>query len=290
MNFRHILLFLSSCVAVGVAVQACDAQVDPGYSGEILATLRGSVLNVTEASSTSGPLSAGIMWYTSTPQAECAGPNAGCGFGYGGVVGDSVSVCADDCADAFSECSASKLETLTSCLMSCDPELNFFVSELEFGLCSSGTVGQSVVVTGEFPASFTLDLFQPPNEEALLADATGVQVALGTIVAFEGPANEGPEDFSETAVVGTSTMHVVVYAPVAVPESSPWGMMFGAGLEPGFHLLEIMPAQLCEDVVLVPGEFGSCGGPDRLGVATEGFETAIELELTGTDDVVWPNL
>ena len=213
---------------------ACDPQVGPDYQGEPVAEVRGRVIADENAPSNS---SVAVLWLTSSEEYECTGPTLACGFGAGGD--DSTDFeCLAACGEPI-ECNEEMLAAWQECALDCG------VLEADFSLhwepCASGAVGAQVPITGSFPASFQLELFDAPPPEALLPTADGHALAFGWIMAVEEDADlvfdfTVEEGFDE--ILGISERHVIVYADSDVPADSPWGQYLGGAITAGYHLIE----------------------------------------------------
>lgn len=75
-------------------------------------------------------------------------------------------------------------------------------------------VADSAEVSGEFPASFTLNVYHPPEEPSLLTLDAGGRVGIGFIVALPEDAALG-DAIELEQMLGVSNRHVVIYAPTA---------------------------------------------------------------------------
>ena len=54
-----------------------------------------------------------------------------------------------------------------ACVEAC-PDVDYMISDARTDLCFTGGVGQTTPAVGEFPAQFSLDILEPPPEEALI--------------------------------------------------------------------------------------------------------------------------
>jgi hypothetical protein len=97
-------------------------------------------------------------------------------------------------------------------------------------------VGQRVAVSGEFPAAFTLDLFEPPpaGSYRFSGSAYGLpdfgQAAI--VAAPPGFSFDGPPP----AVFATSEVHQVMYLSSAVVAGTPAAELFGGPIAAGYHV------------------------------------------------------
>lgn len=161
----------------------CDPQVDDDYSGEALATMRGSITN--ERSVTPPQAYAGLLWFGE-----------------------------DDSRGEGNE---------------------RFIAE-----------GESVQVSGNFPAQFELDLFAPPSDSALmhLGPPYGPE-GLTFGWAFVGVFNQAPEqiDFLSSDedfyahTLGLAENHLVIYSNMALPNGI--GDSIHGPINAGYTLMRI---------------------------------------------------
>ena len=262
---------------------ACDPQVDPDYQGEPLGTLMGNV--VSEDSSTSGAEVA-VLWFTATDDLECEGPVRECSYGFGGMEGSAFE-CAMACPEPAA-CEEDALATWESCVSECGRVVTVD-SEVSFSLCASAAVGDKVAIEGQFPASFTLDLYDAPPDVALLQSPEGGQpAALGFFVVVEPDAalEFDESNLDDGRIIGGSETHVLLYAEEAIEADSPWGRYLGSGFPAGFHVLQVIDGgKECD----LPG--GECAYyTDTLVPASDNLETEIVLHLAPFDQVEWPAL
>lgn len=271
-------LITRSCLplAAFAAALGCDPQTDPDYEGEALAEIRGSV-NVGEAEPPADS-NVAILWLTANDGDECSGPAAGCGYGVGG--GDEVDWdCFSACVEPI-ECNAEEFAAYETCVEACGAES--FGFEVTFEPCASGATGAQVPITGEFPASFKLELFDAPPENALLADDNGVRVAYGLIFAVENGAPlefDFEDDNSFDQLIGVAPKHAIVYVEDEVPADSTWSKYLGGTLTEGFHVIEALGGEIeCEPSL--PESQDTCAqNPTTLQPAPEDLDTNIELEF-----------
>lgn len=108
---------------------------------------------------------------------------------------------------------------------------------------AEGEQVQAVRVSGEFPASFSLDFFEPPQ--------TDVDVALGMIVVQKFDHESGPvqtaEDLREKDLLGLAEEYVVAYlahdvADLPGKEYAEVAEILGANAKAGYYLLQVTPA------------------------------------------------
>lgn len=102
--------------------------------------------------------------------------------------------------------------------------------------------GQKAQVQGEFPASFTLDLTEPPPAEVIAVSPDGKQkFAYGYILAKPvGATIEAVLD-GEAMPAGTASDYIVAWTNFEFETGSYAEMRFGH-LLPGFNLLKVTPA------------------------------------------------
>lgn len=108
-----------------------------------------------------------------------------------------------------------------------------------------GLFGTSAAVSGQFPAGFTLPIFTPPPDGALItAEETGQdKVGLALILAVEPGTSEGAiTDFEqvEANMLGMSEDHVLVYVDHELEPNSVWESLLGGRPSPGYHLMEVV--------------------------------------------------
>jgi hypothetical protein len=112
--------------------------------------------------------------------------------------------------------------------------------------------GESVEVSGDFPAQFQLDLFQPPPEEALddLAEENGEPLPSRVAVAMISVTDQSPEELgaiedpgSETFYehfLGIAEQYVVIYAEQPTEEFVTNFGEYIAPLDAGYNLVEVI--------------------------------------------------
>jgi hypothetical protein len=111
--------------------------------------------------------------------------------------------------------------------------------------------GTTAEVEGEFPAQFSLALYEPPPEEKLFNPADSIRfaqderpfdpavesrIALAHIVAVAKDASGNPDPYH---VLGAAEGHALLYVEEDIAEDSLGAAMFHAPLEAGYHLLEV---------------------------------------------------
>lgn len=244
----------SALLLVGV-VQGCDAQVDPGYEGEPLATLKGRVSALTSAPAEAD---VGVLWL-SDAEGQCSGPEQTCSSSSTGAYSPDAD---PDCVAAcgiMPECfEVEAIEEWVSCQQACGVEIEAS-ARVEYRACFTGGVGQTAPVTGNFPAQFSLDMLSPPPSETLLRSDTGERLSLGFIVALEpnsGPLRLGIEEDEPPAwLLGGSETHILVYAADPIAADSSWGVYLGGEYSVGYHLVRVVFGNRCGLTRLLPEDF-----------------------------------
>ena len=280
---RHLPAHLGLAAAVAVA---CSPQVDPGYSGEPLATIRGAV--TAEASATAADVA--VLWF-SNESGLCEGPSFNCSAGIGGPEGIGAEECVDaNCGASPGECTPEAQDSYAACVAACGWVWSYSPA---FELCVDSAAGERVSVSGEFPAAFTLDLYQPPPESALLVDADGLRVAYGWFIVAASDAETIALDLNEappSSIIGGTGSHVLIYAADPVPADSSWGRFLGGAYEPGFHILEVIPAETtCKPLPWGNGTYCSTTST-RYAPSPDDLDTEIGVILTAFDKIPWPGL
>jgi hypothetical protein len=179
MNSRP--LFASAlALAAAASLPACDAQTDPTYGGEPLATMHGTVTS----SDPSPPAQASVtlIWEVWTTN------------------GDTAS-------------------------------------------------GVQVPVSGDFPASFTLDLLAPPPADVLNPPPPGETAQVGT--AYIAVLPEGVEydpEMDEEDFLGAAPEHVLVYVAEDIQPGSYWESYLRSLPTAGYHLYRWKKPTAAEEV------------------------------------------
>ena len=145
------------------------------------------------------------------------------------------------------------------------------------------TIGDSVPVTGDFPAGFRLDVYRPPDEAALndytiggeYPDESRIGVAWITALR-EGQTLTG----AESEPYGIAERHVLIYLESDVRPGTSSEAMVGGPLEAGFHLM---------DVVDTADPACASEGFDCLQEAPSGFESEIEIRIDEVEQLDIPN-
>ena len=101
---------------------------------------------------------------------------------------------------------------------------------------------QRVSVTGEYPAAFQIELFEPPPEEALIDFGTDgepdeARVGLG-ILTSSYECNYLSHDIPARCVFGTAPTMALVWAEDAIQPGSRAAEVVGTTLGAGYHLLQ----------------------------------------------------
>lgn len=273
-----------------ISLAACEAQADPDYSGEPLATLRGAV----SGDAPTQPAVVGALWFQSTPEYECAGPVVSCSVSTVGGGGDGLPDiwCIDDCHDAHDSCDEENVDTLVTCLSGCGYEAEQVTATPTWSLCASGAVSETVPVTGSFPAQFTLELFAPPPAAALLQSSpTAPRGALALIVAQ--PADADPVelvfDSDDTwDLLGGAETQLLFYAADPIPADSDWGQLVGGAVGVGYHVLEVVPPETVCTPIGDDGEEVCSSGQFTLRPSPDGIDAEIDLRLAPLFDLDLP--
>ena len=138
---------------------------------------------------------------------------------------------------------------------------------------------QDVVVVGNFPAQFELDVFTPPPEGGLnSAPDDAARFGLGLIVAIpDGFFDRDYETASDVPANGVSPTHVLAYVESDLTPNSQAAKFFGAPLTAGFHLIEVTgyDGSACNEFA----------GHDCLHPAPAGFSTMIEVVIAEQTDM-----
>ena len=279
-------------------VAACDAQADPAYQGEPLGTLRGAVVGTpTEGA---GSPQVAVLWFGSTDQAECAGPEISCeaGAAFGP---DTDAACVSACGPSPAEgpaCDVDALEAYQACVEPCGAQFDYTNG---WDLCANAGIGDEVPVTGEFPSMFKLDLFAPPPDAALLTSSTGgPTAALGWILVVDDDApdtidfdNPNPawDETGIPGILGASEVYMLLYAADPIPADSGWGVLLGGAYEPGYHLASVVQGAThpllasCTD----PG-CPTYSDPDTLQLAPADLDSVVDVTLASFFDIDFPLL
>ncbi|MBC8074132.1 MAG: hypothetical protein IAG13_37780 [Deltaproteobacteria bacterium] len=232
-----LLLPLAELAFVAVATIACDAQVDPDYSGEPLATLRGDV-----DADGNPDADVGVLWFQTVDGTPCSGPVFSCDYAASGMIGQDIDeACLEACDEEFAECSdTEQADAFEQCNRDCGVDMVTVTPTLE--LCVNAAIGERVPVQGEFPAMFSLELFTPPPDAALLADDGGYLGALAVIIAVDPDAEEVGFDENNQdvppSILGTAPEQALFYAESDIPADSAWGRYLNGAYSAGYHLLE----------------------------------------------------
>lgn len=285
---RPLLPSSAAAVLCGLIHLACDSQVGTDYPGEPLASVAGEV-KARDVGSTAQDVA--VLWLSSSAEQECSGPGLSCIVSVGGgPMSDPQCVLA--CGQSL-ECSEQGVEAWAMCVEGCGNVVNVMY-ETEWELCADTTIGETISVTGEFPAAFTLDLFHPPPAEAMMAGEDGLSVALGYFIATDPEAGpialpQAPGDPPPAGIVGGSEDHMLIYAADPIPADSPWGQMLGGAYEPGYHVLEVVDGGMSCYPDPAGGEI-CVSDPDTLTPAPDDLATPIALILGGFEQIDWPSI
>jgi hypothetical protein len=223
-----------SAAALGIA-PGCDSQADPGYRGEPLLSVTGQV----EAALSVGEVEVGILWLTASREfdLQCTGE-------FETADGEPSA-----CVSACGEISCATLDSWAQCVESCpDVTATFIWEESPPDFFVTGGIGQRTPAVGQFPAQFSLEILEPPPPSALVGSTTGERLAVGLFVAIDPAGAPFQLDASQAElppwILGSSTSHVLLFAPDGIPESSVWSSI-GFTSAPGYQLMQLVPA-VCE--------------------------------------------
>lgn len=254
---------------VSALAWGCDGQADPDYRGEPLMRVSGRV----EAGLSVGDVEVGVLWLLAAGDfaLECTGEANADG---------EPSACAIACGEVTCETQAAWEDCVNSC-----PDVTFVMSHVTTTTNPfiTGAAGQTTPAVGEFPAQFSLDILEPPPDEALIASSSGEHLAIGLLVALD-PAG-APFRFALTEprvypdwLLGGSETHLVAYTPDGVPEGSLFTLATGLELEPGFSLVEDIGAEDDDSEEEPP--------PPR--VVPDGDASQVSLRIAPPDTLSWP--
>ncbi|MEZ4385474.1 MAG: hypothetical protein R3A79_29380 [Nannocystaceae bacterium] len=277
-------LALAAAVVATLAV-ACSPQVDPSYAGEPLATIRGAVTAQQSASSAD----VAVLWFTNESE-TCDGPSFTCDGGGGGPAEGEACVTAN-CGPWPEACTPEEQEPFKACVEACGWIWSF---SSQFDLCVDSAAGERVSVSGEFPAAFTLDLYQPPPESALLVDADGIRVAYGWFVVADSEAETISFDIEDptppSSILGGTADHALIYAADPVPADSGWGGLLGGAFEPGYHVVELIPEEtICQPTPFGEGTYCYTSAARYVPTAAD-LDTELSVAVASFDAIPWPSL
>lgn len=161
-------------------------------------------------------------------------------------------------------------------------------------------------IEGEFPAQFSLTLYEPPPEQVLYNPAEQVawsgvypfdpeaepMIALAHIVALGRDAEGKPDPYN---VLGASEQHALLYAADAIEEGSLAAEMFHATLPAGYHLVQIAEQDHeaeravveCNAAAETIEEWKVCGISSRLDIAAP--STQVTVRLAPEADLEFPS-
>lgn len=162
-------------------------------------------------------------------------------------------------------------------------------------------------IEGEFPAQFSLSLYEAPPEQVLYNPAEGIYwqgaefafepedeplIALAHIVAIGKDEEGNPDPYN---VLGASEEHALLYASEPIEEGSLGAAMFHTTLPAGYHLLVIEPLDAeeerdvieCEAASETKDEWKACGLNSVLHLADPGDEVTVRLVPEG--ELVFPS-
>lgn len=73
-------------------------------------------------------------------------------------------------------------------------------------------VAETTEVEGDFPASFSLDVYHPPEDSALVTFDNGARIGIGFIVALPKDGRTG-DQVDLSTMLGVTNQHAVIYIP-----------------------------------------------------------------------------
>jgi hypothetical protein len=278
---------LTGSIGVGLLAAlagACDAQVDPEYTGEPLLTLKGRVEALQQSP---GEADIGVLWFESDARRGCSGPVRNeFTFTTGTFSADQQPdfQCAEACGEFPApgddrehdvDALRQQIGDWESCQRACGLDVTAELT-VAYQACVTGAVGQTAPVVGDFPAQFSLDMLLPPPARALMPSDTGERVALGYFVALaphSGALEVSFEREPPAWLMGGSETHVLAYAADPIAAASSWGLYLGGAFDVGYHLLRV--------------QFGTrCGLPElELDEAdSEGFDAPDSADLMPMPD------
>ncbi len=270
---------------VAASALACSPMVDPDYSGEPLATIRGAVQAQGEASAAD----VAVLWFTNGDN-QCQGPEGGCGQGGGGLATEEALACVDACGPEPAGCQVEGQAEYSACVGACG--WDYFYA-LYWDLCVNSGSGERVSVTGQFPAAFNLDLFQPPPESALLVDSEGIRVAYGWFIVADPEVETITLDLNTdtppSSIIGGTGEHALIYAADPIPADSTWGAYLGGAYEVGYHIVEPIPGINCDDWGPEDGKI-CVATSTTYAPAPDDLATTISVTLAPFESIEWPGL
>jgi hypothetical protein len=263
--------------SLGLGPLACDAQVDPSYTGEPLITIQGQV----EAPLGVGAIEVGLLWFL--PARKPLADAVDCRIV---LSGEAASACVIACGLPSCD-NLARLDAWEDCALGCDGPSGVSSIEVETRAerFFSGALGQATPVRGEFPARFRLDLLEPPPDEVLSRSSTGERIGISLFVALDPSGAPFELDLAERPrfpawLVGGSGSHVLIFSPDGVPSGSEWSTLLEVELDPGFQLLEVSAVDAAPD------------GGEEEGLAYQPVRSleAAQVQLTVADpaSIDWP--
>jgi len=157
--------------------------------------------------------------------------------------------------------------------------------------------GETVAVTGDFPARFTLPLYTPPPADVLndftAGGARADETRIG--VAYIGVTPAGPVD-EETVPLGIAEDHLLVYVETDVKAGTSSAQFLGGQLAAGYHLMavdkltdaELQAIEACrEEAWATGGDPEECGSTfDQLYPAPQDLATEISIRLVDDPELL----
>ncbi len=173
----------------------------------------------------------------------------------------------------------------------------------------SHSIAETVNVSGEFPAQFRLELFQPPPEDGMeFVEQLGTRIAVAFIVASELAADELNQRITRTfrddewlsTILGAAENHLIVYAEAPTESAIIDDDILGP-LQQGYNVIE------ATYLPMTPEEQEACleeyetvdllwyesychrAGPIGYHVLPTGLDTEIQVRMADSwEELLWP--
>ena len=94
---------------------------------------------------------------------------------------------------------------------------------------------ESVEVAATFPARFALSFYEPPVPDAL-SDFPGAQLGVALLSSTLVGTDFSTEELASSGLLGMDTEHLLVYAPIDIPEGSFASYLLHSTPRAGYHL------------------------------------------------------
>jgi hypothetical protein len=149
---------------------------------------------------------------------------------------------------------------------------------------------QRVTVDGDFPARFSLAMYEPPEDNVLQPTPDGGRFGIGYVVAVE----EGATSLeSEESILGMDPEHVLVYVPEDVQAGSEIALFLHSTPAAGFHIYgfrrltdtEYEEREACKSTLSPEATtaelYATCGGDifDEVVPTDMNLETSLSVNL-----------